>query len=67
MKRSYDYYETKRQLEMKKQQLCEQLANTKLTEEERKKIKREIDNYEYILNLVEMNHFERGISHDKRM
>lgn len=67
MKRSYDYHETKRQLEMKKQQLCEQLANTKLTEEERKKIKREIDNYEYILNLVEMNHFERGISHDKRM
>jgi len=27
----------------------------------------EIDNYEYILTLVEMNHYERGISHNKRM
>lgn len=31
-----------------------------LSEKEREQLKREIDNYEYILNLVEMNHYERG-------
>ena len=31
-----------------------------LSAKEREQLKREIDNYEYILNLVEMNHYERG-------
>ena len=30
-----------------------------LSEKEREQLKCEIDNYEYILNLVEMNHYER--------
>ncbi|MCP1123494.1 hypothetical protein CN326_18600 [Bacillus sp. AFS018417] len=63
MKRSYNYHETKKQLESQKSQLCKRLTDVKLTESERNEIKRTIDNYEYILNLVEMNHFERGISH----
>lgn len=63
MKRTYNYHETKKQLEEKKQQLCKKLKNTNLTDKERDQIKMEIDNYEYILTLVEMNHFERGISH----
>lgn len=53
----------KKHLELKKQQLCKKLTSVKLTEEERKQIHLEIDNYEYILNLVEMNHYERGFSH----
>ncbi|MEH7463894.1 DUF3896 family protein [Bacillus thuringiensis] len=63
MKRSYNYHETKRHLESQKSQLCKQLKDVKLTESERNEIKRMVDNYEYILTLVEMNHFERGISH----
>ncbi|MDM5188259.1 DUF3896 family protein [Bacillus sp. DX4.1] len=63
MKRTYDYRETKKQLELKKQLLCKQLTSVNLTEEDRNQIKMAIDNYEYILNLVEMNHYERGISH----
>ncbi|MGR3777965.1 DUF3896 family protein [Bacillus paramycoides] len=62
MKRTYDYHATKKHLELKKEQLCKKLTNVKLTEEERKQIYLEIDNYEYILNLVEMNHYERGFS-----
>ncbi|PFE02977.1 DUF3896 domain-containing protein [Bacillus cereus] len=67
MKRTYDYLETKKHLELKKQLLCKKLLNVNLTEEDRNQIKMEIDNYEYILTLVEMNHYERGISHNKRM
>lgn len=62
-RRTYNYQETKQLLEIKKQQLCKKLKNTTLTEKERRQIKREIDNYEYILTLVEMNHFERGMPH----
>ncbi|MGN4423274.1 DUF3896 family protein [Bacillus cereus group sp. MYBK30-1] len=62
MKRTYDYHATKKHLELKKEQLCKKLTSAKLTEEERKQIYLEIDNYEYILNLVEMNHYERGFS-----
>ncbi|WP_243521751.1 DUF3896 family protein [Bacillus pseudomycoides] len=67
MKRTYDYLETKKHLELKKQLLCKKLLNVNLTEEDRNQIKMEIDNYNYILTLVDMNHYERGLSHDKRM
>ncbi|CAI8914560.1 DUF3896 domain-containing protein [Bacillus pseudomycoides] len=67
MKRTYDYPETKKQLELKKQLLCKKLLDVNLSEDDRNQIKMEIDNYEYILTLVEMNHYERGISHNKRM
>ncbi|MBJ3789085.1 DUF3896 family protein, partial [Bacillus sp. OA1] len=52
----------KKYLELKKQSLCKKLSNMTLSEKEREQLKREIDNYEYILNLVEMNHYERGFS-----
>lgn len=62
MKHTYDYYATKKHLELKKEQLCNKLSNMKLSKKEREQLKLEIDNYEYILNLVEMNHYERGFS-----
>ncbi|PEF72566.1 hypothetical protein CON94_25540 [Bacillus pseudomycoides] len=67
MKRTYDYPETKKHLELKKQLLCKKLLDVNLSEDDRNQIKMEIDNYEYILTLVEMNHYERGISHNNRM
>ncbi|ENQ3107494.1 Protein of unknown function [Bacillus sp. 491mf] len=63
MKRSYTYHEIKKQLENQKSQLCKRLRDVKLTESERNEIIRMVDNYDYILTLVEMNHFERGIAH----
>ncbi|MCM3737971.1 DUF3896 domain-containing protein [Bacillus cytotoxicus] len=63
MKRSYNYHETKKQLKNQKVQLCKRLKDVKLTESERNELKRMVDNYDYILTLVEMNHFERGIAH----
>ncbi|WHY31096.1 DUF3896 family protein [Bacillus wiedmannii] len=60
MKQTYDYNATKKYLEGKKQQLCNKLSSKQLSKTERKQLKLEIDNYEYILNLVEMNHYERG-------
>ncbi|MBM6644986.1 DUF3896 family protein [Bacillus sp. RIT 809] len=62
MKHTYDYHTTKKHLELKKEQLCNKLSSMKLSEKEREQLKLEIDNYEYILNLVEMNHYERGFS-----
>ena len=62
MKHTYDYHATKKYLELKKQQLCKKLSNMKLSENEHNQIKLEIDNYDYILTLVEMNHYERGFS-----
>ena len=63
MKQTYDYHATKKYLEGKKQKLCNKLSSMHLSKEEREQLKLEIDNYDYILNLVEMNHYERGFSH----
>ncbi|MED0874468.1 DUF3896 family protein [Bacillus mobilis] len=62
MKQTYDYHDTKKYLEGKKQQLCNKLSSKHLSKKEREQLNLEIDNYEYILNLVEMNHYERGFS-----
>ncbi|MBJ8111259.1 DUF3896 family protein [Bacillus cereus group sp. N6] len=62
MKQTYDYQATKKYLEEKKQQLCNKLSCKHLSKKEREQLKLEIDNYEYILNLAEMNHYERGFS-----
>jgi len=58
-----NYLEVKGQLEEKKLNLLKKLDNSNLSKEEMEKIKRAIDNYEYIIELTEMNHYERGISH----
>ncbi|MGZ7147708.1 DUF3896 family protein [Bacillus sp. BC08] len=60
MKQTCDYHATKKYLEEKKQQLCNKLNSMHLSKKEREQLKLEIDNYEYILTLVEMNHYERG-------
>ncbi|MCU5379416.1 DUF3896 domain-containing protein [Bacillus cereus] len=62
MKQTYEYQATKAYLEGKKQQLCNKLSSKHLSKKEHEQLKLEIDNYEYILNLVEMNHYERGFS-----
>ncbi|PEM25710.1 DUF3896 family protein [Bacillus wiedmannii] len=62
MKQTYDYNATKKYLEGKKHQLCNKLSCKHLSKKEREQLKLEIDNYEYILNLAEMNHYERGFS-----
>jgi L-lactate utilization protein LutB len=54
------YQEVKEKLEAAKLELVKKLNNPNLTKEEHETIKNSIDNYDYILELTEMNHFERG-------
>jgi hypothetical protein len=54
------YVEVKEQLEASKLELVKKLKNSNLTKEEYETIKRSIDNYDYIIELTDMNHFERG-------
>jgi hypothetical protein len=54
------YVEVKEQLEASKLELVKKLKNPNLTKEEYETIKKSIDNYEYIIELTDMNHFERG-------
>ncbi|MFX3623553.1 MAG: DUF3896 family protein [Ectobacillus sp.] len=63
MQHTYNYHEIKEKLEGQKQDLLTKLKNTALTDKERETIQMSIDNYQYILDLVEMNYFERGIHH----
>ena len=63
MNHSYYKKKKKKYLELKKQNLNKKLSDRKLSGKEHEHIKREIDNYEYSLDLVEMNHYERGFSH----
>ncbi|MCP8968881.1 DUF3896 family protein [Ectobacillus ponti] len=58
---TYNYQEIKDRLEGQKQSLLHKLQTQALTEQEREAIQMSIDNYQYILDLVEMNHFGRGI------
>jgi hypothetical protein len=54
------YVEVKEKLEASKLELVKKLKNPNLTKEEYETIKRSIDNYDYIIELTDMNHFERG-------
>lgn len=63
MKQTYDYHTTKKYLEEKKELLYNKLSSMHLSKKEREQLKLEIDNYEYIINVVEMNHYERGFPH----
>jgi hypothetical protein len=49
-------------LEENKRKLMERLENKDLTKEEYESVQNSINNYNYIIELTEMNHFERGIS-----
>lgn len=55
-----DYRETKERLEALKRDLTLKLENPETPKEEIEKLQKSIDNYEYILELTEMNHYERG-------
>lgn len=55
-----DFHEVKDQLELHKQNLIKKLQNGNLTKEELETVRSSIDNYEYIIELTDMNHYERG-------
>lgn len=55
-----DFQETKNKLEALKKELVEKVKDLSTTKEELQRIQKSIDNYEYIIELTEMNHFERG-------
>jgi len=54
------YNEVKEILEEIKQNLENKMHDSTLSPNEKEEIKRAIGNYEYILELTDMNHFERG-------
>jgi hypothetical protein len=56
-----DFQETKARLETLKKDLTAKLENPNTPKEEIEKLQQSIDNYEYILELTEMNHYERGM------
>ncbi|MGO4889867.1 DUF3896 family protein [Anaerobacillus sp. MEB173] len=55
-----DYREVMETLEAVKYSLMAELKNPDLSMEEKENIKKTIENYDYIIELTEMNHFERG-------
>lgn len=66
MKKSYSYGEIKEMLEQEKQKLIQQLEKQTLTSKEQQTIHLSIANYDYILELVDMNHFNRGLQHSSQ-
>lgn len=56
-----DYHYIIAKLEEDKRKLTEKLENKDLPKAEYETIKHSIENYDYIIQLTEMNHFERGI------
>lgn len=54
------YEEILATIEERKAILLKQLEENELTKEEYDMIQNSIDNYDYIIELIEMNHFERG-------
>ncbi len=57
-----DYQEVKEVLEEAKIKLMKKIENPNLSKEEKRKIQYSIYNYDYIIELTDMNHFERGLS-----
>lgn len=55
-----DFKEVKETLEALKSQLMNEMQNPNLSSEEKEKIQKSIINYEYIIELTDINHFERG-------
>jgi hypothetical protein len=56
-----EYEELKDKLEIWKLGLMKKLENPNLSKEEKETIQRSIYNYDYIIELTDMNHFERGV------
>ncbi|MED4205480.1 DUF3896 family protein [Neobacillus mesonae] len=60
-----DYREVKDQLEETKLKLMKKAKNPNLSPEEQENIQNSIINFEYIIELTDMNHFERGFESNK--
>jgi hypothetical protein len=58
-----NYQEVKEILETKKLELIKRMENPDISKEEIELIKISLANYDYILELTDMNHFGRGIVH----
>jgi hypothetical protein len=56
------YEEVKEKLEATKQELTKKMENPNLSKEEKESLAKSIYNYEYIIELTDMNHFERGFA-----
>lgn len=55
-----NYLEIKEKLEASKFELLIKMENKNLSKEELEILKMSLDNIDYIIELTEMNHFERG-------
>jgi hypothetical protein len=55
-----DYQTVKEKLELLKLKLINDMENPSLSKDEKEAIQKSIVNYEYIIELTDMNHFERG-------
>lgn len=55
-----DYRNVIAKLEENKRKLEKKLENKDLSKEEYESIKHSLENYDYIIQLTEMNRFERG-------
>ncbi|MGG1401265.1 DUF3896 family protein [Bacillus salipaludis] len=58
-----DYLEVISIIEKNKLNLVKMLEGKNLSKEQMDSIQHSIDNYNYIIELTEMNHFERGNLH----
>lgn len=54
------YQEVKEKLEASKLELMNKMKNKDLSKDELASIQLAIENYNYIIELTDMNHFERG-------
>ncbi|WP_102264963.1 DUF3896 family protein [Mesobacillus jeotgali] len=55
-----NYQEVKSQLEALQMQLANKMQSPNLSIDEKNELQRAIANYDYIIELTCMNHFERG-------
>ncbi|WP_404322188.1 DUF3896 domain-containing protein [Cytobacillus firmus] len=55
-----NYLEIKKKLEAAKQELEIKMHGQAASDSEKDTLRKRIDNYEYMIELTEMNHFERG-------
>ncbi|MBX9976344.1 DUF3896 family protein [Cytobacillus firmus] len=55
-----NYLEIKKKLEDAKQELLMKMHDPAVSGREKETLQKKIDNYEYMIELTDMNHFERG-------
>ncbi|WP_053435119.1 DUF3896 family protein [Sporosarcina globispora] len=55
-----NYLEIKEKLEAARQELLMRMDDQNVSGREKETLQKKIDNYEYMIELTEMNHFERG-------